>query len=203
MSEPLALTMTIEEAASQLAEAQAEVEKIRERIGQVQAQGSAVQAATKELADALLRGDDVSTIAMPRLNSAQVRHAVQALEGALADAKARVSQATSALRRAKVERLKALLDEAKTEYDRQALELVARYADVHALCEKLASITGIDSRPGSWHNLTIPRAIPANVGGIFFDGSVLVSRGLDVVTQAPGAAAAVRLAQKLKQEGIE
>jgi hypothetical protein len=42
-----------------------------------------------------------------------------------------------------------------------------------------------------------------NFGSPFFDGSVLCSRGVDLVTQAPGAAAAVRLAQKLKREGIE
>lgn len=198
------LQLTVEEARQQLQEAEEEVHRIRTRIGAIEAGGSAieVQRRERELAQALLDGGDVAAVVAPSMTSGQIRVAVSALQTALAEAQSRVAQAKGALRRAQVIRLRALLAEAQAAYDVQAAQLVRAYADVGAIAERVTQATGVDPRNSTWHNLVLPRAVPKDVG-LFFDGSVAVSRGLDVANGQPGAAARARLTETLKTEGIE
>jgi hypothetical protein len=200
MTQPL--QMNIQEAAAQLAEAQAEVERVQRRIVDVQSESTTAEQDARALAQALMDGTDVSAIQMPRLSGAQTRHAVQALQGLLADAQSRAAQARGALRRARVTRLREIHEEAQVAFDAAAATLLDRYADVCCAADRLAAATGVDPRPGSWWNLAVPRARQAKVG-LFFDGTTLTSRGQDVTSSAVGAAANARLSARLKEENIE
>jgi len=196
--------MDITEARGQLAEAEDALHRIRARIASIEAGGSAVEAQRREreLAQLLLDGGDVSTVVMPAMSTGQIRVAVSALRSAEVEALERVNQARGTVRRAKVTRLKQLLEERKVEFDRKAAELLAAYADVHATSERICAATGVDPRSPTWWTLQIPRAVPAKVGA-FFDGSTLCVRGQDVVASGIGAAANTRLVELMRQEGLE
>ena len=92
--------ISIQEAQDQLQACTDDVARIKQRIAELQAENSIPALARRErqLADALLEGGDVAIVAPP-MTSVQLRHAVQILEGRLAEALDHQNQATGALRR--------------------------------------------------------------------------------------------------------
>ena len=153
--------ISIAEAHNQLQACTDEVSRIKQRIAELQAENSipALARRERELADALLEGGDVATIVAPPMTSVQLRHAIQVLEGRLAEALDQENQAKGSVRRAKLDRMRELLKAEREAYDEAAKQVMHRWLRATALENALDAVTGVSLMSAPWYRLKLPRGI--------------------------------------------
>ena len=196
--------ISIQEAQDQLQACTDEVGRIKQRIAELQAENSipALARRERELADALLEGGDVATIVAPPMTSVQLRHAIQVLEGRLAEALDHQNQATGALRRAKLNRMRELLKAERQAYDEAAKQVMHRWLRATALANELDAVTGVSSMHAPWYRLRLPRGIEPDSLNTYED----VSSYPDTQTLLAGVQANLarkEIAEQLQKEGIK
>lgn len=198
--------ISIQEAHDQLQACGDEVNKIKAKLSELQAENSVTALARREreLADQLLEGGDVATIVAPPMTSAQLRHAIGALEARLAEALDRQNQARGAVRRAKVDRMRQLLKAEREAYDTACKALSHQWLRVTAIANTLDAATGMaDTLTGPWYRLTLPRAIVPTSHNAFEDNSNHFASTQGLLSSAHANKARTEVAELLKKEGIE
>lgn len=192
------LQISLEEAQMQLVEKTNRVQQIKAKMAEMQ---TLAMSATKSyvrnetaLAEAVLAGggiDQALHATAPQANEAikpapvspsEARRIVSGLEMLLAAALDEENQARSAVRRAGVGELKAMLQTERQAYDRQAQELMRQWARVTALSGKAAAVLGVQQHGPGWASMRLPRAIPPKVlapftNGEFWGGSEEILQG--------------------------
>lgn len=196
----MTMNMTIREAADQVGQLEVEREKIAERIRELRNSDNSISrgARERELAATIMAGGDISTIEAP-LTSLQIRHSVQILESHQADCASRLGQAHGALRSAKVNRIRELLQAARDDYDKSASELVERWARVTALTQELAGFVTVNESGLTWNQLRIPRA---NIKHGNFHMAVLHPLAEEIMLSELGRRVTFETQGQLKEEGI-
>ena len=195
--------ISIQEAQDQLQACTDEVARIKQRIAELQAENSVSALARQEraLADALLEGGDVAIVAPP-MTSVQLRHAIQVLEGRLAEALDHQNQATGALRRAKLNRMRELLIQERQAYDEAAKQVMHRWLRVTVLNNELDAALGMNTLAAPWFRLSMPRGIEPKVHNLFEDVSTYPdARAL--LSASQGNLARKEIAEQLQKEGIK
>ena len=196
--------ISIQEAHNQLQACTDEVGRIKQRIAELQAENSVSALARQEraLAEALLEGGDVATIVAPPMTSAQLRHAIQVLEGRLAEALDHQNQATGALRRAKLNRMRELLKAEREAYDEAAKQVMHRWLRVTVLTNELDAALGMNTLAAPWFRLNLPRGIEPKVHNLFEDVSTYPdARAL--LSASQGNLARKQITEQLQKEGIQ
>lgn len=197
--------ISITEAQEQLDSCSLEVARIRAKIIEVQANSSVADAVRREreLAEQLMSGGDISEIIAPAMTAAQVRRAVQVLESALAEELDRENQAKAALRRARVGRIRALLNQERELYDATAIDLMNRWLRVTLLAQKVDAATNMsDTLPSQWYRLTLPRGIAPKAYNAFLDNSCHFSSANELLTSARANAVHAEIKGLLDKEGV-
>jgi len=153
--------ISIQEAHEQLQACTDEVGRIRSKLAELQAENSVPVLARREreLADQLLEGGDLATIVAPPMTSAQLRHAINVLEGRLAEALDLQNQARGAVRRANLNRMRELLRAEREAYDEAAQKVMHRWLRATALANAVDAVTGVSSMSAPWYRLKLPRGI--------------------------------------------
>ncbi len=198
--------ISIQEAHDQLQACGDEVNKIKAKLSELQAENSVTALARREreLADQLLEGGDVATIVAPPMTSAQLRHAIGALEARLAEALDRQNQARGAVRRAKVDRMRQLLKAEREAYDTACKALSHQWLRVTAIANALDAATGMaDTLTGPWYRLTLPQAIVPTSHNAFEDNSNHFASTQTLLAGVHANKARTEVAELLKKEGIE
>lgn len=197
--------ISITEAQEQLDGCSLEVDRIRAKITEVQANNSIADAARREreLADRLMDGGDIAEIIAPALTSAQVRRAVQVLESALAEALDRENQAKGALRRARIGRMRALLTQERELYDATATDLMNRWLRVSLLAQQVDAATNMsDTLPSQWYRLTLPRGIAPKTYNAYMDESCHFANATDLLSTVKSNAVRTEIKGLLEKEGV-
>lgn len=196
--------ISIAEAHNQLQACTDEVSRIKQRIAELQAENSipALARRERELADALLEGGDVATIVAPPMTSVQLRHAIQVLEGRLAEALDQENQAKGSVRRAKLDRMRELLKAEREAYDEAAKQVMHRWLRVTVLTNELDAALGMNTLAAPWFRLSMPRGIEPKVHNLFEDVSTYPdARAL--LSASQGNLARKEIAEQLHKEGIQ
>ena len=198
--------ISINEAQEQLGSCAAEVARIRARIAEVQSNSGAMDVARREreLTEKLLEGGEISEMVAPAMTAAQVRRAVQLLESALAEALDRENQAKGALRRARIGRMRELLQQERQEYDKAAIALMQKWLRVSVLCNQLDSAVGMSNTiSASWFRLSLPRGIVPHNTNAFLDCSMYCANGNELLTGNYSNRARNEIAELLEKEGVK
>jgi len=196
--------ISIQEAQDQLQACTDEVGRIKARIAELQAENSipALARRERELADALLEGGDVATIVAPPMTSVQMRHAIQVLEGRLAEALDQENQARGAVRRAKLNRMRELLIQERQAYDELAKATQHQWLRVTVLTNELDAALGMNTLAAPWFRLKLPRGIEPKTHNLFEDVSTYPdARAL--LSASQGNLARKEIAEQLQKEGIQ
>lgn len=198
--------ISIQEAHDQLQACDDEVNRIKAKLAELQAENSVTALARRErgLADQLLEGGDLATIVAPPMTSAQLRQAIGALEARLAEALDRQNQARGAVRRSKVGRMRELLKAERQAYDQACKALVDQWLRVTAMANTLDAATGMtDTLQAPWYRLTLPRAIEPPSHNPYEDNSNHFPNAQTLLSSAHANKARTEIAELLKKEGIE
>lgn len=197
--------ISITEAQEQLDGCSLEVARVRAKIVEVQANSSIADAVRREreLAEKLMSGGDIAEIIAPAMTAAQVRRAVQVLESALAEALDRENQAKGALRRAKIGRMRSLLNQEREVYDAAAIDLMNRWLRVTLLAQQVDAATNMsDTLPSQWYRLILPRGIPPKAHNAFLDNSCHFANANELLMSARSNAVYAEIKGLLDKEGV-
>lgn len=197
-------TISVKEAQAQLEARSADVAAIRQKIAELKEQTSAASIAKAEraLGDALLAGVAVDQIVVPPMTSTQLRHAVQVLENRLAEALDYENQARSAIRVAKIRRLRELLQNEQKKYDEIAQALTHLWLRVSVLTQHVDAATGMQNTACySWYSAKIPRGVQLKSRNPYEQTSMHPDPQ-DLLLAAAGNKAKSEIAELLKTEGV-
>ena len=146
--------------------------------------------------------DAVDQIVVPPMTSTQLRHAVQVLENRLAEALDYENQARSAIRVAKIRRLRELLQSEQKKYDEIAQALTHLWLRVSVLTQHVDAATGMQNTACyNWYSAKIPRGVQLKSRNPYEQTSMHPDPQ-DLLLAAAGNKAKSEIAELLKTEGV-
>ena len=165
------------------------------------------------LAEAVLSGQGVAEaldaqpvvdqgVSNAPMTPSEARRVVSGLETLLAQALDEHNQASSAVRRASIKELKALLEAEKRAFDALALGLMHQWVRTTELMAKVGGVTGMAQYDFTWASMKLPRAIPPKNLTPFQDGSLWCDGVESMRTSSFANLARAEIAQLLKSKGI-